>query len=98
MTDSKISPQFQNKVYKKALSLAALFLIFALGSTYIGRALDTNLETYPKYSLILFFCSFLVSWVVVLLVLRNAHSEIKAHNTKNQKQSDTNAAKQGENL
>lgn len=96
MADSKISPQFQNKVYKKALSLAALFLIFALGSTYVGKTLDTNLETYPKYSLILFFCSFLVSWVVVLLVLRNANSEIKAHETK--KQSDTNAAKQGENL
>lgn len=83
------SAQFQKRLYIKAALFALVFLLLAISSSLAGKFLDNKYATYPTYSLALFFCSFVVSWLVVILVLKKTHSEISSQeqrqnlNTKN---------------
>lgn len=66
---------FRSRVFLMMLEIAVVFLVPAIIAAVIGRRLDGSAEGYT-YTLIALACSFVFSWIIVIVRYRHASQKL----------------------
>lgn len=86
---------YKAKAFRLMVEMAFIFGLPAIGAYFGGRALDLRFNTGKLYLLILLAVAFILSWTLVILIVRKLNRELRDVDARIKSETDRRRAAAG---